>query len=100
MARIPYNTAKVLKLISKTKERDWVRGHRIVINRGTKTSPEYYIGSVTMIKGNKIHIRLDNGDKVSAMKRSPKIMRGKMKQRKKEIPPNKLKLFVEKADLG
>lgn len=78
------------------KAKGWSKGDRIVINyEGDTKNPEYYIGTVTAVRGNKVYVLFDDGDKQTYDIKSESIVGlGVDKKRKSEIPEDKLDRYL------
>lgn len=74
----------------------WRKGQRIVVNTGKIKDPEFYLGTVTGRRGDKVYVETDNGEKVTVKEKSPRIVGVGVEDKKKgKIGWAKLKKWVE-----
>lgn len=87
-----YITTKVSEILAINKKSKYSKGTRIIIKED-----DFYIGTVTSIRLNKIYVLFDDGDKVSYSLKSKKLIGvGIKRKHKSAIPKSKLDQFLVK----
>ena len=51
------------EFLIEAKEIGYKKGDRVIVNYNTAKKPEYYIGTVSMIRDGLVHVKFDDGDK-------------------------------------
>jgi hypothetical protein len=96
---IPVAVAKIQTELNRTqiraeKKPKWVKNDRIIV----EIAHQFFIGNVTAVRQGKVHVLLDNGQKVNFPRKSKfLISKGVQKKRKSPIPIGILEKFTYRS---
>ena len=84
--------------LNEAKQIGYKKGDRVIVNYNTAKKPEYYIGTVSMVRNGLIHVKFDNDDKGKYKPTKSKTgligLAKPNKKRKSEIPADKINSWL------
>ena len=84
--------------LNEAKQIGYKKGDRVIVNFNTSKNPQYYIGTVSMVRDGLVHVKFDDGDKGKYKPTKSKTgligLAKPNKKRKSEIPADKINSWL------